>query len=760
MIESFYETDQGDLFVVNGIDTPILWDGFRDTFQPVGMDAPLTALAMAGSSVGQIVGTYWAYSRFIDEFNNPSNLSPISAEFDAQGTTGTITNVTSGTPVVITSSAHGLLTGAWVKITGVGGITGANNTWQITVMGVDTFTLDFSSGDGITAYTGGGTWVSGVATITYSNVPTPIEAKVRRRQILRNTDGQATTFYVDVDTTDLSSSTFSSSQIDSLLQANESVPILDSLGNIFANRNGKPLTFFKCISSHLGLMFMSGILEYNIGNVITTFGSTLVSGVGTAWKSTLAGRFLYVNGASKTYEIASVSEPAQTVTLTTPYADPSDNFALYSIKPPPAYRRIVQFSTPGFPQSWSPFDGLSIQETGDEITGLMQNGAYLYILEKLHVHKLTFMKGPAIDGGVFMVSSRGCVNNRCWVQVDSAVYMLDELGIYKFSGNGETEPVSDPINTLFRSDPEDIDTRIDWRWKEYFHAILDPQRKTIRWFVSLDGSRYPRHALAFHYPTGRWWVEEYPLAIGGACAGYEGTANGQPQVYYGALHTKVVSAWTGPADFVDPKAGTTQGSVTSATLFTLTDTASAWPTAGMLNSPLDIVNGTGKGQTRRIIAVSGTTLTLSAPWTTLPDTTSVYQIGGIHWLYRSNWFRLSAKEELARRRFELLFEILRSPTQANLRFFDDFADDPLIQAVTVLAKDGAGVGSIKGQSDFTIDMRKARGFAQMQLPSAKEYYADGRHYSQFELEGVTNADQVKLFQMLYEGVIPTEGGGG
>ena len=646
MIESFYETDQGDLFVVNGIDACLRWDGFADVFAPVGMDPPATALTMTGSGVGQIVGTYWAYTRFIDEFDNPSNLSPISAEFDATGTTGTISNVTNATPIVITSYAHGLLNGAWVKITGVGGITGVNDTWQITVVDVDNFSLDLSSGDGITEYTGGGTWVSGVSTITYTDVPVPLEAKVRRRQILRNTDGQATTFYVDVDTTDLSSSTFASTQIDSLLQAGIAVPILDSTGNLFANRNDKPLTFFKCVSSQLGLMFMTGLVEYNIGNVITTFGSLTIAGVGTLWKATMAGYFIYVDGASGTYQIASVDETTQTVTLTTPYVDQPDNFAFYSIAPPTAYRRILAFSVAGYPQSWPPFNQISLQETGDEITGLMQQSSYLYILEREHIHKFTFAQSPLIDGAIFMVATRGCVNNRCWVQVDNVVYMLDELGVFKFSGNGETESVSEQINTVFRSDPEDVDTRIDWRWREYFHAVNDPQRKVIRWFVSLDGSRYPRHALAFHYPSGRWWIEEYPLAIGGSVNGYVGTINSQPQVYYGTLHTMIVSTWTGPADLVDVNAGTTQGTVTSAMQFTLTDAASMWPAAGLVNSMVAIVYGTGQWQERRIIAVNGQTLSLDAPWTILPDTTSVYQIGGIHWFYRSTWFRLSGKEQM------------------------------------------------------------------------------------------------------------------
>lgn len=107
----------------------------------------------------------------------------------------------------------------------------------------------------------------------------------------------------------------------------------------------------------------------------------------------------------------------------------------------------------------------------------------------------------------------------------------------------------------------------------------------------------------------------------------------------------------------------------------------------------------------------------------------------------------------------MLFEPLNNPAAANLRFFDDFSTEPLTQAVTILSKDNAGVATVKGATDFVIDLTKATGYMQQQLPASKEYYSEGRHYNQFEIEGYGNADQVKLYQFLLEGFLPTEGGG-
>jgi hypothetical protein len=70
--------------------------------------------------------------------------------------TGTITGASNASPVEITSAGHGLTTGTRVTVSGVGGNSGANGTFTVTVTGADTLTLDSSAGGG--AYTTGGSW--------------------------------------------------------------------------------------------------------------------------------------------------------------------------------------------------------------------------------------------------------------------------------------------------------------------------------------------------------------------------------------------------------------------------------------------------------------------------------------------------------------------------------------------------------------------------------------------------------------------------
>jgi hypothetical protein len=78
------------------------------------------------------------------------------------------------------------------------------------------------------------------------------------------------------------------------------------------------------------------------------------------------------------------------------------------------------------------------------------------------------------------------------------------------------------------------------------------------------------------------------------------------------------------------------GTVTSASASTLTNSKADWPTSRAFTTPgyglfnravVAIVSGTGAGQWRDIASNTKTTLTLTAPWTVDPDTTSTYTIG-------------------------------------------------------------------------------------------------------------------------------------
>jgi len=68
------------------------------------------------------------------------------------------------------------------------------------------------------------------------------------------------------------------------------------------------------------------------------------------------------------------------------------------------------------------------------------------------------------------------------------------------------------------------------------------------------------------------------------------------------------------------------GTATAATAGTLTDSAKAWPPLRHVGRQVRITAGAGAGQVLAIRANDAVTLTLAGTWSTIPDTTSAYEI--------------------------------------------------------------------------------------------------------------------------------------
>lgn len=97
------------------------------------------------------------------QFFNLYPRYPTQMQVSVETVSGTITGVTKIAlqDVIITSVAHGLLTGATITINGVLGTTELNgNTYTVTVLGANTFTLDGTAAQTFSAYISGGTWFS------------------------------------------------------------------------------------------------------------------------------------------------------------------------------------------------------------------------------------------------------------------------------------------------------------------------------------------------------------------------------------------------------------------------------------------------------------------------------------------------------------------------------------------------------------------------------------------------------------------------
>ncbi|MBA4019205.1 MAG: hypothetical protein C0483_18725 [Pirellula sp.] len=749
MPNSFAESSDGLLLIADGMGKMLRWDGRSSFAEPAGVAGPTAAIVMTPSLVGEIVGTYRAYLRYIDQYGNVSNLSPVSTELDVNGATGSITDASNAVPIIITSAAHGLTNGSTVKIAGVEGNEAANGTWAVTVIGTDTFSLDGSAGDG--AYRGAGAWVRGVGQITYTSVQVPSDPTVVTRQILRNTDGQMQTFYVDVETSDMLASTFVSTKSDNDLIDSEPVPLLDDAADdIAVSRYTQPPDDRKFIANMLGRMFGVGEVRYSQGAVIVTFGSSAFTGIGTEFTEAVVDRFLTIDGAPKPYQISSINIALQTGVLAEPYLGPDDPYSPYTIRTAASRRRAVDYSEAGLPEAWPPTNSLEVEadSQADELTGLMRHGSFLYVLHRSRMRRLTFQNNPSPvsgDGGLFLAADRGCVNSRSLWIVEDVARLMDSIGVHEFTGNTDVS-ISDAIRPLFTK-KGDGTFKIQWQHAENFHAVYDPGTQIMRWFVCLDGGRYPRHAVALDHNQRRWWIEEYYRPVASSCLG---KLDGQDQVYIGTNAAQVLALGAGELDGPDPAAGTTRGSPTAIGLTWLADSAATFA-ADLVNAPVHIVDGPGRGQWRTIVAVADGVLSLDRPWLELPTTASTYQVGGVAWTWRSSTMRWTPTEASAPRRVIVVAERTEHPAIMAVRLFSDRETTPDVWGRSVGSRSGDGVKTTAGESHVDLDLTKRGGHFQFAFPDSAPLYAGRKRFVDVEMSGVKGRDPQTIYECTLDG---------
>lgn len=744
---SFVRSPEGDVYVVRGDRNVQRWDGLVSAFVDSGVPAPSAAVTVGSSTSGTIVGRIYAYCRFLDARGNVSSLSPVSTLHTIAISTKTVTGATNASPIVITSVAHGLSNDDTVKIEGVLGNYAANGTWVIKNKTADTFELYQSTGSG--AYSSGGTIYKGAGQIDYTNIPTTSDTRVASKQILRNKDGDTTVFYIDKTLTNLATTSSSSTSTDA--QLTDAVALVDTTGrDLNVSTHAEPPNWKRWAAFHKGRLWLAGQLTYREGGISVTNGSPTVTGLGTNWTSAMAGWELYPLGTSNTisYTVSTINTGTQTITLDANYGGSTEAFLHYALVPPilntngGAESRTIYFSAAGVPESFTLARSLTLEEQGQgEITGLIPLDNALYVACERALYRIIYSVRPEADAVVRSVARRGLPNNSCWVPFDRVVFCLDQRGVWAFDGNS-VEDVSEAVRGVFDGTGE---RHINWNYTEYFHACPFPDQSVIKWFVVMDGGHYPRHALCYSLRSKRWWIEEYPQPVLASCVGEIG---GSQTPLVSLPSRRVGAAITASADGIPGNSTTTlRGTATAGAILSLTDSTAAF-TSDVVGAPLRIVEGTGKGQERIVISQTATVLTVDRPWMTLPDTTSVYQIGGVHWQWRCGSLRWTPSPTHKRQSAELIWGTTQNTHALALKRYVSHSATPETFSVDQSAN---AVRTVDGDPEAWITTTDTNGFARQEYSDVQPDQVHGRETVQLELEGTTNRERLRVYEVSTEG---------
>lgn len=744
---SFLQTPEGDVYCVQGDRNVRRWDGLLGAFVDSGVPAPSAACTVGSSTSGTIVGSIYAYVRFLDADGNVSNLSPVSSVHNIAVSTGSITAATNAGPIVITSAAHGLTNGQTVKVEGVIGNYAANGVWLVANKTTDTFELAGSIGSG--TFITSGTWSKGAGQIDYTNIPTTTDTRVVKKQILRNKDGDTTVFYVDVELTNLADTSESSTNTDA--QLTNAVALIDTTGrdlNIVSHAEPPNWKRFGC--HFRGRMWLAGQLEYREGSVAVTNGSPTVTGQQTNWTSAMEGWRFFPLGASNTasYTISTINTGTQVITLTGNYGGSTDPYMTYCLTPPVlnsnggAETRSLYFSTAGVPQSFNRLRSLTLEEQNQgAITGLIPYQNNLYVACERAMFRVIYSTRPETDAQVRGVVRRGLVNNRCWKIMDNMIFGMDRRGCYVFT-EGDMADISDPISGIFDGTAS---TRINWRQSEYFHAAEFPDEDIVKWFVVLTGGFYPQHAICYSVRTKRWWIEEYSQPV---TASTTASINGKQTALIALPSRRVgISTRVSTEGIPGNCTSTLRGTATSSGIMSLTDSAAAF-TDDVIGTSVRIVSGTGIGQSRIIVTRTATKLTINNPWSIKPSTDSVYQIGGVSWKWRSGNFRWVRSEDDSRRTVEIVWKPTENSHQMSLKRFVNFSADPTNY---VFDNTVNSVTTVADTPDAFVDTTDQYGHARQEYTDLNVDRSHGTETVRLQIEGTTNNEPLTVYTVSTEG---------
>jgi len=241
-------------------------------------------------------------------------------------------------------------------------------------------------------------------------------------------------------------------------------------------------------------------------------------------------------------------------------------------------------------------------------------------------------------------------------------------------------------------------------------------------------------------------------------AGCVGIIGGTIQPLVGCSSRRIAALGRGHLDGIRSDTGNTlRGTVTSSNYISLTDSTANF-SAAAVGFPVQIVEGTGRGQCRIVSARTATKLTVDAPWKTVPDTTSVYQLGGIRWKYRSGWFRFNQTGSSETQGFELMYRPTAGDTHMAVRRYFDNSETPTTEKENRSYTKANGLKITSGDTDILIQTTKSSGLVKHDSDTYRAPDVDGVRYVRIEWEGVPNYDGHAIRNVILHGTL--QGGGG
>ncbi len=283
-------------------------------------------------------------------------------------------------------------------------------------------------------------------------------------------------------------------------------------------------------------------------------------------------------------------------------------------------------------------------DDGDIITGIISYFDLLVIFKRESIYVLTgndefdfVLRRAQTDTRV------GTVSTRTAVVLGNMVIFLSERGVYAFDGV-RTHYLSSKIEAIWDKAAANQPRTFNWS-QEGITAAVSYKAKSRTWYwltIPTGASLQNDTTLIYDSELKNWTlfdgifanslaiVEESnePVLYSGDYLGFMWKQDQTDNDGFSHFPSFSTSNANTPTTLEDASQVFIDSTATGGAAFTLIDATQTMIVNEHIGRQIYISAGTGAGQSRTIISNTPTSFTVSVAWTTIPDATSVYQVGG------------------------------------------------------------------------------------------------------------------------------------
>lgn len=333
-------------------------------------------------------------------------------------------------------------------------------------------------------------------------------------------------------------------------------------------------------------------------------------------------------------------------------------------------RTVLAFSRINRPHAFPSANFFYIgRQDGHPILTISKHNNMLVIGKRNGVWVLS--EDPSANGEPIKISSTGVQNSRLAVTADQVVVRLSPSGFYRSAPTDFS--LSDLREGYIGSDVQVDEVALNYASNDMHAVSFRSDKQQHVYFMAPNSSDYSTTVWVYDWgvsQTGEW--VKYKLNTDVYCTA-EHLTSGKMELLVGDGYGGVYIWNRGSSDGGASDLDNTElnGTATGATSTTLTDSAQNWVVDELVGMVVEIVDGAGAGQRRRITANTATEITVAA-WTTNPSTSSVYAIGAIDSFAEEFWNAADQPQMLKRLRWITPFVRQTGASDIEISFRKDF----------------------------------------------------------------------------------------